>query len=116
MARYSELYSNSVNNAQIAASGIEIFGVTQTDKERTQKSGSYNTLLLSNNTTNQDIKISLDGLADKIFVVAAKTSLSIVPDEGIFFNSIHITSLDAVNVIVANALYIRYGIAQYLGP
>ena len=115
MARYIELYSNTVNNAEIAASGTAIYCETTTDQERKAKHGSYNALLLQNNDSSIDIKVELDGLSDRTILIPAKNNLEIRPDEGIGFDTLKVTNLDSSNALAANKLYIRYAVSEYAG-
>lgn len=114
MARYTDDYTNSIQNAELAASAVIIYCQETPDKQATQQFGSFNTLLFQNNSGTSDVKIRLNGTDAVTFIVPTKTAAVINPDHAKHFNTLEVTNLDAVNAIPADTIYVNYGIARRL--
>lgn len=101
-----ELYSSVEKNTEIAISGTQDFAVSQSATANKNKYGSMNTLLVVNRSA-VAIRVTLDG--NTFAELSSGQSLTIDVEDGIFFNLIRITNLDAGAVVASDSLTIRYG-------
>lgn len=110
MTIWKEVNVFSGQNAEIAAGGTanEIFANTEAYIQSRQKYGSYNRLLVMNNST-EDIKVTLDTTDLTILIPGA--SVSIDPEEGIRWELLKLTNLDAANAAGANEISVRQSTA-----
>jgi len=101
-----EIYTNVEQNAEIPASGKQDFAIDTATNENKRKYGSMNSLLLVNRSSNA-VQLELDG---KIFAeLFANSSITINAEDGIFFNLIRVTNLNAGAVCSASSITVRYG-------
>lgn len=104
--RWLERWANVAQNAEIAASASEDFGITTSDDGNKRKYGSMNFLVLTNRSANA-IRLLLDGnIYTELFSAA---TLIISADEGKHFDLIRVTNLSAAAVCAANSITVRYG-------
>lgn len=113
MTRYIERYRNGVQNAEIAASGREYFGLTQSDYEGRRKYGSYNSLTILQAGTGA-YTVLLDGLDNRKFSIPSTGAFNITPDEGVFFDFVIIENPSSTTAIDAGDISVGYAIAQPL--
>jgi len=104
MATWTEEYSNTETNEEIAVGATAGFGRVQVTRANRSKYGSMNTLLITVNTA-ASITVTLDG---QVFSRTANASISIAPEDGYFFNLIDITNNDG-SAIAADLIKVRYG-------
>lgn len=103
MAKFKTLYEKHDENAEIAASGNEIFFTSTEERENKDKHGSFNYLEIINDTTTK-IKVRLDNLSTRERVLFGKSTLVIDAEEDTRFNSVQLINTDAVNVVAAAGL------------
>lgn len=108
-AIWRETFAHEKQNAEIAASGTEDFGIDQPSQESRKKYGSMNKLLLVNRS-GKNIQIHLDG--DLYAELFTNAGITINPEDGKFFDFIRVTNLDAGAVIAASTVTVRYARAD----
>lgn len=105
MVVWKSLHEKSETNAEIAASASEIFFTALFDKQQLVKIGqSFNSLEINNDSNTIVIDVTLDGLESRKRRVFAKGNFTILPEDGLFFNSVKITNTDAANAIPAGTI------------
>jgi hypothetical protein len=109
MADWVEVYSNAVENAEIAASAKEIFCSETTDKDAKTKYGSFNFLVLSSSSANT-ITLKLDGLQQFARIQGAGFAI-IEAKDGRFFNYFEVLNESGSTAVTAGDINIRYGIS-----
>ena len=109
--RFIEVWSNSVTNAEIAASGRYIFGTETSDTQNRKEYGSMNFFIFRNGSA-VDVKVIMDG--QDYVVVGNGSSLVISAEDGFFFDLIEIENQSGAAVVAAGTLNLRYGRARPL--
>jgi len=105
MVVWKSEHETSETNAEIAASASEIFFTGLFNQQQLTKIGqSFNSLEINNDSNTIVVDITLDGLESRKRRLFAKGNLSILPEDGIFFNSVKITNTDAANAIPAGTI------------
>jgi len=114
MVVWESLYEESATNAQILASASETFLSNNTAKQQMTKfSQSFNALEISNDDNAIVVSIDLDGLSTRRRLLFAKGNFTILPEDGIFFNTIKINNTDAANNLAAGKIRLN---ARMLKP
>lgn len=96
-------------SAALGASGTQIFGDTREATVNRDRYGSANTLTVSSQSS-QHISVKLDGRDEKtIAVLDEGDSFTIEANEGIFFNFVKITNLNAAKPMLAGEVAVVMG-------
>ena len=105
-AVWKETFTDSAYNTAIVATAKEAIIST---KENRAFHAPFNRLLIHNRDT-VDIKINLDGLASagKIFELSAGETILIEPEDGVTFDFLTQTNLDAAAAETANKILFRW--------
>jgi hypothetical protein len=106
MAKFSEVYRETYANAEILASAVQRFIITEPHKN---EYGSGNSLILTSITDNQ-VKVYLDE-SSVIGILQPYGSLVIKPEDGIFFDGIKLENL-GLDAISASQITIRMARAK----
>ena len=113
MVIWTSLYEESATNAEIAATASATYFSTDAAKQQISKNQQcFNSLELNNDSNNVVIDVDLDGLSTRRRRIFAKSSWTIEPEDGIFFNTIKITNTDAANALAANAVKLNARIVK----
>lgn len=114
MVIWKSLYEESVTNAEITAGNSEFFFSDDFTKQQIAKNQqSFNALEINNDSNNIVIDLDLDGLSTRRRRIFAKGNFSILPEDGIFFNTVKITNTDGANNLNAGLLKLN---ARILKP
>jgi len=110
MALWKEIFSDSVKNSAVAASGNEMITSSVVNINKFQN---FNSLIVQN-TGSTDVEIRLDGVNNtgRVFVIPANSGMGILPDENTWFVSLMNLNLDAVNAQVADTILFRWAKAE----
>lgn len=98
MAVFKEQWATSYSAAAINASASAFFGNAETDAIKRQKYGSANSLIVTNNST-ENILIYLDGLSSRVVAISYANGGTVVlrPEDGIYFDFIKLENISATN-------------------
>ena len=111
MTEWQEVHSSRFSSAIIATTANEIFGGDQATRDKVDRYGSHNSLII-NSIADENIAIDLDGItARRMSILVGIGGFFIIkPEDGIFFNTVRLvnlsgtnTSADEVNVRLARA-------------
>lgn len=115
MAIWTSLYEESATNAEIAAGGtaFEDFFSSAAAKDNIAKhKQSFNALEINNDST-EVLHIQLDNLSTRQRTLFSKSSITINPEDGIFFNSVRVVNTDTANAVSASEVRLN---ARILKP
>jgi len=114
MVVWISLYEEAATNAEIAAAASETFFATNAAKQQIAKNNQcFNSLEINNDSNSIVVDIDLDGLTTRRRRLFAKGNLTILPEDGIFFNNVKVTNTDAANALSATLLKLN---ARMLKP
>jgi len=116
MVVWKSLYEEGATNAEILAGASETFFATNNAKQQIAKNKQcFNSLEINNDSNTIVIDIDLDGLSSRRRRLFAKGNLSILPEDGIFFNNVKITNTDGANALSANSIKLNARMLKPLG-
>lgn len=103
---FEEVFRETSENAEIAASASEYWRPSEKNKERHSP---FNSLWIYNADTLLSLRVRLDGNSDNFYDLPPNSSLAIAPEEGQFFSFLDLVNLSAASAIVAGNIRWRVG-------
>lgn len=101
IAPQKAVYESGYQNAEISASGSEIFfSETNDHVAKSQYNQSFNNLEIINDSPN-DLTIELDGLSTRKRTLFGKSAMVMKAEEGIFWNTVKVTNKSSSVVVDA---------------
>lgn len=115
MVLWKEVYSEGATNAQIAAGGAAFETFFSNNFARAQiakNQQSFNALEINNDDNAVVIDVDFDGLSTRRRRIFAKGNFTILPEDGIFFNTVKVINTDGANALAANKLKLNARIVK----